>query len=749
LPNLLRQRLAEERVLDRLTENGVAAILEGRTGRRPPPALVSLVYSETEGNPFFVEEVFRHLDDSGKLLDDKGQFRSGIQIGDTEVPRGVRLVISQRLQNLSESCRLMLTRAAALGQNLDFDLIAALADLEEDVLLDALDEAEEAAIIRDSSSDRDVRYIFIHEQIRQTLLAELSTPRRQRLHLRVADTMEQLHGAYVEEQATEIAHHLYQAGAAADGARTARYFILAGERARGASAFDEAIRMFDAAETVLPAEDRNTRAHILYCRGMAFRGAAQMDRALTTFQGSIDLLPPGGDRDRAVIARAQLLLDLFRGQEAVDDFERLLADAREKGDTDLELTSLLGLGRAYYVISLNESGGGERALESYEQAYTLARKSGDKAGMVRALIPTNHLVDYWPDFRTRAIANMEEAVRLAEEVGDEGLILDSTQVRLRFLSPREAHSEGQELLDRLKSRRDPLRLKEHYFHLMWHYRSVGEFSRGVEACDKGIGLAEQLGVPPVQYPTLKALALVNLGRYGDAWDALQCEITEEPLGYVMQQYGMVFFLADLLAFEEAAVQARKVVTLSSKLDRAWMRTGVQNLCVSALARSSSLNDDTLAEVEQDVLSYGGTLGKGTMAEVMLMEGSPGEALVLADDLCTARKQSGSILGWIPALELKLRTLLALDDADEALVVADEAVSQAEETGYQSIAWRILAGRARARSATGDAGGAMADYRAASSIIRRLAETITDAELRQGFETSPLVTPILAEGEKGA
>jgi len=419
LPTLLRQRLAEEILLKRFTEDHVSALLEGRAGNSPPQELVSLFYFETEGNPFFVEELFRHLNETGKLFDDQGRFKPIASLPDTEVPRSVRLLISHRLQGVSKACQQVLTCAAALGYNFDVNLISGLTDLDEDALLSALDEAVEANILRDISSGREVRYNFTHEQIRQTLLAEISTPRRQRLHHRIASTMEKLYGEYVEKYCSEIAHHLYQAGALADGSRTARYLLLAGEQARATSAFDEAIKMFETAETVLPSDDSATRANIYYSRGMALRGLAQMEKALAAFQHSIDLLPTGKVQDRSIQARANLLLDLYRGHEAVHDLEKLLSRARETGNKTQEMESLLDLGKAYYIISLNEPGGGERALECYEQAYRIAKDNRDKTGMVRALLPTHHLVDYWLDFRDRAKANVEEATRLAEEIKKE------------------------------------------------------------------------------------------------------------------------------------------------------------------------------------------------------------------------------------------------------------------------------------------------------------------------------------------
>ncbi len=141
LPELLRQRLADDIVLGRLTAADVTALLEGRAGSAPPPELVALVFSETEGNPFFVEEVFRHLHEAGKLFDEAGRWRAGVQIADTEVPRSVGLVIGQRLERVSDECRRLLTIAALAGKVFRFDLLAGFQGVDEDDLLDALEEA--------------------------------------------------------------------------------------------------------------------------------------------------------------------------------------------------------------------------------------------------------------------------------------------------------------------------------------------------------------------------------------------------------------------------------------------------------------------------------------------------------------------------------------------------------------------------------------------------------------------------------
>src|SRR5438093_7467995 len=290
LESLVRQRLAHRIALKPLPEAGVEAMLRALTAQPPPPALVQAIYRETEGNPFFVEEVFQHLLEQGRLLDAEGHWRSDLQVGELDVPEGVRLVISRRLERVSEDCRIALTDAAVVGRDFGFQMLQALTELGADRLLDAVDEAERANLIVAADdvpsveTDRalEARFRFAHELIRQTLVSALSLPRRQRLHLRVAETMEQVYGRGAVAYAADMAHHLFQAGAGADAAKTARHLVLAGDPSLHGAAFGQALRNYDAAFSLQPESDRGARADLLYKRGLARRSlSGQWDDTLS------------------------------------------------------------------------------------------------------------------------------------------------------------------------------------------------------------------------------------------------------------------------------------------------------------------------------------------------------------------------------------------------------------------------------------------------------------------------------------
>ena len=138
MATLVRQKLAERLPLKRLPEGAVAELLAALGGAEPPEALVHLIFEGTEGNPFFVSEVFLHLKEEGKLLDDGGAFRVDLNADDLDVPEGVRLVIGRRLKRLSENTPKVLTAAAVVGRRFELRLVEALSDLDEDAFLTRL-----------------------------------------------------------------------------------------------------------------------------------------------------------------------------------------------------------------------------------------------------------------------------------------------------------------------------------------------------------------------------------------------------------------------------------------------------------------------------------------------------------------------------------------------------------------------------------------------------------------------------------
>ena len=430
LEELLRQRLAHDVALKRLPEAGVGQMLRALSAQEPPAPLVQAIYGETEGNPFFVEEVFQHLAEEGKLFDDQGHWRTDLEVSELDVPRGVRLVIGRRLERVSEDSRRVLTAAAVIGRGFSYELLEALQDVGTDALLDAVDEAERAHLITaisDGSPDGQAedRFTFAHELIRQTLLSGVSAPRRRRLHLRVAEVMELVYAGALEEQAADLAHHLYQAGGAADPQKTVHYLTLAGERALAAVAYEEGARLYRRALQALDLKekpDEGKRCELLLALGEAQNKAGERDKAGEAFYQAAGIAREMGAAEllaRAALGRGGRYLlgeiDLANDALLVPLIEEAL---NALGEQDNVLRArLLAL-----LAALIHEDSPERGASLSQEGVEMARRIGDSAALAHALAGRQEAV-WRPDNLEDRFAIATEIVRLAEEVGDKEIAL--------------------------------------------------------------------------------------------------------------------------------------------------------------------------------------------------------------------------------------------------------------------------------------------------------------------------------------
>jgi class 3 adenylate cyclase/tetratricopeptide (TPR) repeat protein len=419
LDDLLRRRLAQRISLRRLGSEGVEEMLRALSGQEPPSPLVKVIYGETEGNPFFVEEVFKHLVEEGRLLDASGNFRADLRIEDVDVPEGVRLVIGRRLQRLGEAGRKALTAAAVVGKAFSYDLLATLEDVEEEMLLDAMDDAQAAGLIAPASQGPEAHFVFSHELIRQTLLANVALPRRQRLHLRIAEAIERSHGDSLDEWAADVGHHLFQAGTAADPGRTSSFLTRAGDRSFDAAAFEEALRFYEDAMAVAP--ESEARTDLLSKIGAAHRGSGQWERALEVWRELLDLY----EGERLAEKIGPLCWDIAQGLgwagrwgECIEICARGLAALEDT--TDPYRPRLLGL-----AAVINAFGGSRESAEAlWAQALELIVDHDDP--VLRAYADLAEALIHFAYMAHREM--IEAAARSAPVLRDTGNLRDYVSV---------------------------------------------------------------------------------------------------------------------------------------------------------------------------------------------------------------------------------------------------------------------------------------------------------------------------------
>ena len=195
-----------------LAPTATAEILGRVQGREVAPAVATAIHARAEGNPFYAVELAR-------LLDEEGDLRG-------EVPATVGDVIRRRLTRLPAATLELLGVGAVVGRDVEIDLLASAAGLDLDQTLDALDPAVAHRLLVEVD-DRPGHLRFSHALVREVVVDDMTSLRRARVHLKVADAIE-AGGAGVDD-AEILADHLWRAAPVGVGRRAAAALERAAE----------------------------------------------------------------------------------------------------------------------------------------------------------------------------------------------------------------------------------------------------------------------------------------------------------------------------------------------------------------------------------------------------------------------------------------------------------------------------------------------------------------------------------------
>ena len=200
-------------------------------------ALVEQVYARTGGVPLFVEEYTRTLQESGAF--DPADASAGTlpPTLPREIPSTLQDLIMARLDRM-EGDREVAQIAAALGREFSYELLDAVAAVDETFLQDELGKLVRADILYPKGRTPKCRYVFKHALLEEALYNSLVKEKRQDFHRRIAEVLEAGAVQTVETPPELIAHHFTEAGLAE---RAIRYWRKAGLRSREHSAEVEAI----------------------------------------------------------------------------------------------------------------------------------------------------------------------------------------------------------------------------------------------------------------------------------------------------------------------------------------------------------------------------------------------------------------------------------------------------------------------------------------------------------------------------
>ncbi|HEX5346328.1 MAG TPA: AAA family ATPase [Pseudonocardiaceae bacterium] len=386
LADLHRDELVTRIPLRRLDLAEVAAMLEERDELAPA------VHRLSAGNPFFVRQLIRHLEETG--VDD---------VTAAGIPSGVTDVVRRRLSLLAGATQQCLIVGSVIGRRFDLAVVARATGLAEPEALVALEQATLARLVAEEPVGR---FRFVHDVVRQAVYDQLGPSRRARLHRWVGEAIE----AVMPDAVGELARHFCVAHDPAVANKAVDYALRAAAAATAQLGFEEAARHCEAALEL--ADDR--RGELALALGEA-RAKGGDPCAQQAFLAATDAARASGDTD--LLARAVLGLTFTWGWTGVVDKDRIALLERAlaaigAGDDALRAQLLARLaGELYFGPELAR----RDALSA--EAVAVARRLGDPGTIGRCLDARTYAI-WGPGGAEERLGAAREIVGLAEQAGD-------------------------------------------------------------------------------------------------------------------------------------------------------------------------------------------------------------------------------------------------------------------------------------------------------------------------------------------
>ncbi len=448
-----------------LTLEESAQLVRETAGRDLPRELLATVFSQTEGNPLFLQEMARYLAQEGVI----GTERTGPSGASAlrRIPEGVREAIGTRLNRLSKGCNEILGCAAVIGRSFRPDLLQRLtSDIGGETCLASLEEAESGRVIEPGVEPG--TYEFTHALIRETLYDELSAVRRARLHQRVAAALEAMSGASEMTTLAAIAHHYCAALPGGDADKASEYARRAAERADALAAYEESARLYRLTLQALEAKataDDTARAELLLLLGESLTKAGEYVEARETFQHAVDgLRSVRSPATTRIIARAAISFETasWRPGARGDAAARLLRDAFERfgpEDSAEKARVLAALARALVFCGVVAE-----ANQVSELAIAVARRMNDAVTLEVAL--RMGLSVLYPQRLDEFIEQTAEAIGLADQIGSVDRAMETMTWRLTGLALRGNSSSYRPEFASFRRRAEQLRQPFYLYYVL-------------------------------------------------------------------------------------------------------------------------------------------------------------------------------------------------------------------------------------------------------------------------------------------
>ncbi len=521
--------------------------------------LGKVIHRDTEGNPFFIEEVMKSLLEEGMVLRKRDGWEVAIPDVDAlKLPTSVRDVLLKRIHHLDETSLEVLRRASVFTERFDADVLQFVSEVESEQLTEVLRKVEAVEIVSRTKN----LYDFKNPRIRHILYEELDTEQKRNLHQRAAALYERLYASNLENHSELLAHHHYYAG---DYHEALNYSIMSGDRAVRMYANSEAVKHYDRALHLVRQQDGESlplEFDVLTKMMDVYDVLGYRDAEAEALEEMLIVATRLNDKTRLsemYNRQARFLTLISQFERARKSAEKSLNLKREVSDRKGEGDALISLGFAHYrsgalnefldcynkavqvfdelecrveegnaLVDVGYAHAGfldtpHRALEYYDRALKIFAEAQYERGKARAL-GNSGLAHYLLGEYEKALECYQQTYEIFERIGDRrGLAncLNNMGLTVKTLGRYSQALEHLTLaLSLMREVKDIFGERGCLEHLAIVYEEVGGYRRSLSYYHDALALAEQIGGKAEIGGDYQNIALVH-HHLGDDATALQ------------------------------------------------------------------------------------------------------------------------------------------------------------------------------------------------------------------------------------
>jgi class 3 adenylate cyclase/tetratricopeptide (TPR) repeat protein len=659
------------------TEHSIEMAQAMLATERLPEALQALIVRKAEGNPFFVEEVVKSLQEVGALRRTEGGYVLAKRLEEVVVPDTIQDVIMARIDRLEEAPKRTLQLASVIGREFTRRLLDRLAEIRAQTE-EFLRELKAIELIYEKSVFPELAYMFKHALTHEVAYNSLLVQRRKELHRLIALAIEELYADRLADQFEVLAYHFMKGE---EWAKALEYLLKAAEKAAQAFAIREAVVLYDqaleAAGKLGAAADARTLMAIHQAKSNLYFVLSDFERSRAEGERLLTLARQTQDRE----SEGAALVRMAYASRWAHDFDRALASARQAIAVGEEADAKSALAGGLSITGLIPSSIGrlDQAKDEYDRALTVSRSGGDALHQSLSLSYVG-LLKNWAGEYSEASGFLSEALPIAREHN--------------LLVP----------------------LLNSFFAYGLTLTGKGNYDAALVTFEEGLDLSEKVGNEVYHHRLLNGLG----------WLYIELGDLDRALGLNRQSAEGARKRGDHEVIANAELNLGDIFLAKGDLASAQEYFGG----VYRLVKDPTTSDWQKWRYSTHLFA--------SLGELWLARGNPARAREFAQHCLELATRTNSRKYLVKGYRLRGEIALARGQWDEAEEALRRALAIAQAIANPTQLWKTHLAFGRLHSETKKPEAARQAYRAAREVIDRIKAGLQNPELRASLENSPLV-----------